>query len=86
MPLSNHLSCRIQHILYKNSVAHGWVIDEDMGHRADEFAVLDDRGAGHECVKVDTTRFLSDFLPIITSKCLLGLKNEQVLTHKSSFG
>ena len=41
-----------------------WVVNEDVGHRADEFAVLDNGAARHECVKVDTTHFLSDFQPI----------------------
>ena len=36
------LPCRIRHIFDKDLVAHGRVVDEDMGHGADEFAILDD--------------------------------------------
>ena len=32
----------IQHIFNKNAVAGGGVVDEDMGHSADEFPVLND--------------------------------------------
>ena len=36
-----------QHIFDKNTVAHGGVVDKDMGDCADELAVLDNGGAGH---------------------------------------
>ena len=41
------LGCRVQHIFNKDAVAHSWVVYKDVGHGADEFAVLDDRAAGH---------------------------------------
>ena len=51
------LGCGIQHIFDKNAISAGGVIDQDMGHRADEFAILDDGAAGHECVKCRTKLF-----------------------------
>jgi len=42
------LSCRIQHIFDEDSVAPGWVIYQDMGHRSNQLAVLDDGTAAHE--------------------------------------
>ena len=48
MPLSNHLSCRIQHILYKNSVSPRRVSHQRMSHRANQLSVLDDGTAAHE--------------------------------------
>jgi hypothetical protein len=41
----------IQHIFDEDAVAHGGVIDKDMGHCAHQFAVLDDGAAGHADVK-----------------------------------
>ena len=39
-----HFLCRgVQHIFDKDAVAGGRVVDEDMGHRADQFAVLNDK-------------------------------------------
>ena len=49
-------SSRVQHILDKNPIAAGGVIHKDVGHRADQSAVLNDRRAGHLCVK-DRTKF-----------------------------
>lgn len=51
------LLCRVQHILNKNSIPRGGVVDEDVGYSAHQFAVLDDRAAGHECVKCRTKLF-----------------------------
>ena len=48
MPLSNHLSCRIQHILNKNSVSLGRIIDKYMRYGSNYFPVLNDRAAAHE--------------------------------------
>ena len=42
------LSRRIQHIFDENSVAPGWIVDQDMGHCANQPAVLDDGAAAHE--------------------------------------
>lgn len=44
------LPCRVQHIFDKDPVAHGWIVYKDVGHGADEFSVLDNWAAGHECV------------------------------------
>ena len=48
---SLHLCCRIQHILDKDAVAGGGIIDENMGHRAHQFSILYNRTAGHADVK-----------------------------------
>ena len=48
MPLSNRLSCRIQHILNKNSVTSGRVIHKHMGDCTNKLPVLDDGTAAHE--------------------------------------
>ena len=53
-----HKLCRgIQHIFNKDAVACRWVVDEDMGHRADELAVLDNGTAAHADVKYGTNKF-----------------------------
>ncbi len=43
--------CSIKHVFDKNAVAHCGVVYEDMGHCADELAVLDNGAAGHADVK-----------------------------------
>ena len=43
-----HLSRRIQHIFDKNPVASGRIIYKDMGHRSDEFSILNNWAAAHE--------------------------------------
>ena len=45
------LGCRFQHIFDEDSVAGGGVIDQHMGHGADELAVLDNGAARHADVK-----------------------------------
>ena len=47
----------IQHIFDEDPVPRGGIIYQNMGHSADELAVLEDRGAGHECVKCRTKLF-----------------------------
>ena len=54
--MQGHL-CRVQHIFNENTVARGGVVDEHVGDRSDELAVLNDGAAGHECVQVGTTIF-----------------------------
>ena len=49
--VSLHLCRRIQHIFDKNAIAGGGVIDQDVGHGAHQFAVLNNRRAGHADVK-----------------------------------
>ena len=51
------LGCGIQHVFYKDTVAAGGVIDQDMGHCAYQFAVLDVGTTGHFCVKCGTKEF-----------------------------
>ena len=47
-PCHFSLPCRIQHIFDEDPVAHGWVVDKDVGHGDDEFAVPDNGAAGQE--------------------------------------
>ena len=51
------LACCLQHIFYKNAVAHGGIVHQHVGYSADEFAVLDDRRAGHARVNIGPTHF-----------------------------
>lgn len=39
--------CRVQHIFYEYPIPLGGICDEDVCHRADKFAVLDNGAAGH---------------------------------------
>ena len=49
-------------IFDEDAVAHGGVVDKAMGHRTDELAVLNDRRAGHLCVKDRTKIFTNLFV------------------------
>ncbi len=40
LPLKGKALCCVQHIFKEDAVAGGWVIDENMGHRTNQFAVL----------------------------------------------
>ena len=51
IPAPIRLSRRLQHILNKYSIPSRRVIYQDMGYRAYQLAVLDDRAAGHADVK-----------------------------------
>ena len=53
---------RVQHIFNEDAVTRGGVVDEDMGHGTDEFAVLNDRTAAHLCVKDRTKIFTNLFV------------------------
>ena len=55
---------RIQHIFNENSVSGCRIVDEDVGDRADELAVLDDGATRHECVQVGTTLFINSFVSL----------------------
>ena len=46
-----------QHILGKDPVAGGGIIDQNVGHGTDELAVLNDRRARQECGQERTTKF-----------------------------
>jgi len=39
---------RVQHILDKNSITSGWIIQQNMGHSTHDFAVLQNRRPAHE--------------------------------------
>ena len=38
-----------EHILDEDAISRGGIVDEDVGHRAHELAVLNDGGAAQEC-------------------------------------
>ena len=52
---------RIHHILNEYPVPRRRVVDENVGHRSDQLAVLNDGGARHECGQVGTTVFYGLF-------------------------
>ena len=39
----------VQHILNKNAVSRGGIVDEDVGDSTHDLAVLNERRAAHEC-------------------------------------
>ena len=51
------LTCCFQHVLDENTISSLWIIYQNMGHSAHQLAVLNDRRAGHECVKCRTKLF-----------------------------
>lgn len=53
---------RVQHILNEDPVPYRRIIDHNVGHRADQLAVLYDGTAAHECGKVGTTVFNEKFI------------------------
>ena len=55
----------VEHIFDENSVACRRVVDQYVRHSSHELAVLDDRGARHECGQVGTTHFYN-FLTVST--------------------
>ena len=57
--IASHLA-RIQHILDENSVSRGGIVYHNVGNRADELAILNDRRARHECGQVGTTVLLKE--------------------------
>ena len=59
--------CGVQHIFNENAVAARGVVDHDVRYRADELAVLDDGGAGHECGQERTTKFVIFFIKFLAS-------------------
>ena len=50
-----------EHIFEEDSVARGRIVDEDVRHRADDLAVLDNRASAHECGQEGTTVFNKKF-------------------------
>ena len=47
--LEFYLGCCIEHIFNKNAIARRGIVDQHVGHRANQFAVLDDGAAAHAC-------------------------------------
>ena len=72
------LCCRVQHVFNKDAVAGGGIVDEDMGHGTDEFAVLNEWTAGHECVNIGPTSFFRNFRRF----CRKNRLNKPLLRHK----
>ena len=52
----------VPHILNENPVSRGRIVDQHVGHRAHELAVLKDRAARQECGQSKTTNFNSIFM------------------------
>ena len=53
-----------EHIFDENSVSRGGIVDEDVRHRADELAVLNDGRAAQVCGQVGTTVFYKIFIKL----------------------
>ena len=51
----------VEHIFNENSVPRGGIVDQHVGDRPDELAVLNDGRAAQECVQVGTTVFYKNF-------------------------
>ena len=50
--------CRsIQHVFNEDAVAHGRIVNKDMGDGAYQFSILNNGIAGHFCVKCGTKEF-----------------------------
>lgn len=58
------LACCVQHVFNENTVASGGVVNKNMSHCAHQFAVLNNRRAGHVCVKYRTT-FCANFIRFV---------------------
>ena len=56
------LCCRVQHIFDEDAISDGGVVDKDVGDGAHQFTVLNDRRAGHLCVKDRTKIFTNLFV------------------------
>ena len=41
----------VKHVFDEDAIAGGGIVNQHMGNGANQFAVLDDGGAGHFCVK-----------------------------------
>ena len=48
LPLSNDSICCLQHIFDEDAKAARGIVDENVGHRADELTILNDGTAAHE--------------------------------------
>ena len=45
------LGCCVQHVFDEDAIPGGGIVNKDMGHRTDQFAVLNNRTSGHADVK-----------------------------------
>ena len=41
----------VEHVFDENTISGGRIVDKDVGHRAHQFAILNDGATGHFCVK-----------------------------------
>ena len=53
--------CSVQHVFNEDAISRCGVVNKNMGHCSHQFAILDDRTAGHECVNIGPTRFFASF-------------------------
>lgn len=53
------LGCCVYQVFDEDAISGGGVVDKNVGHGANEFSILDNRAAGHACVKNKTTCFLA---------------------------
>ena len=72
---------RAQHIFNENSVSAGRIAHQHVRDSADKLAVLNDRGAAHECGQEGTTKFNRD----LTVESINRLKLKQQVPFLKSF-
>ena len=53
-----------QHVLHKNTIPAGAVVDKHMGNGSDELPVLENRASAHGCCQYRTTTFFNFFKEI----------------------
>ena len=62
-----------EHILHKDPVPRGGIVDQDVRHRAHDLPVLDNCGAAQVCGQERTTRFNEKFTKNAESKQTVAL-------------
>ena len=61
-----------RHVLQKNAVPRGGIVDEDVCYRADELSVLDDRRARQECGQNRTTKSIKKMFLNFCAKVVIN--------------
>ena len=71
----------LQHIFNKNPIPLSGILHQHMSHGADEFSVLDNGAAAHECVKKRTNYFDRLFQFVTASPQFPSFFQYPVLDH-----
>ena len=76
----------VEHVLNKYAISGGRIVNKDMSYGAYQFSVLNNRRAGHECVKCRTkffTIFFTDLCVYIRNAAIFCIQTH--LEKKSIF-